>query len=215
MDMNKLALIPLWMIPFIFSLSFHEFSHAWMATWFGDSTAKFMGRLSMNPLAHIDPIGTIAFPILGFLTGFPLIGWAKPVVINERNFKNPYQDAMFVAAAGPLSNLFLALCFTGIAHVINQGHSDVMRVHGFDQPLLMMAIFGVQLNVFLAFFNLIPLPPLDGGRVLRGLFPSMAQSLAVVERYGFIIVIVLLYTGLIRVILEPATRFINVLMSHI
>lgn len=215
MDMNKLALIPLWMIPFIFSLSFHEFSHAWTANLLGDGTAKFMGRVSMNPKAHIDPIGTILFPIIGFITGFPLIGWAKPVIINERNFKHPYQDAMYVAAAGPISNLFLALCFTGAAHLINQGHSDAMRVHGFDEPLLMMAIFGIQLNVFLAFFNLLPMPPLDGGRVLRGLFPFLAPKLAILERYGFMILMIMMYTGLFRILLAPASRLINVLMSHI
>lgn len=215
MDMNKLALIPLWLVPFIFSLSFHECAHAWTAYYFGDSTSKFMGRLSMNPKVHVDPIGTIAFPILGFITGFPLIGWAKPVLINERNFKNPYRDAMFVAAAGPLSNLLLAFCFTVVAYLINQGNSNAMKVTGFDQPLLMMAIFGIQLNVFLAFFNLIPIPPLDGGRVIRGLFPSLAPGLEKLERYGFMIMLVLLYTGLIRILLEPASRVINVLMSHI
>jgi Zn-dependent protease len=215
MDMNKLALIPLWMIPFIFSLSFHEFSHAWVAYLRGDNTAKFMGRLSMNPKVHVDPIGTIAFPIFGFLTGFPLIGWAKPVMINERNFKNVYQDAMYVAAAGPLSNLVLALAFTGVAYVINQGNSVTMRDIGFDQPLLLMAIFGIQINVFLAFFNLIPLPPLDGGRVLRGLIPSLEPQLAMIEQYGFIILLVLLYTGMLRVVLAPAMRVINVLMSWI
>lgn len=215
MDMHKLALVPLWMIPFIFSLSFHEYAHAWMANKLGDNTAKFMGRLSMNPKVHVDPIGTIAFPILGFLTGFPLIGWAKPVIINERNFKNVYKDAMYVAAAGPISNILLALVFTGIGYILNQGSSGIMSVSGFDQPLLMMAIFGIQLNVFLAFFNLIPLPPLDGGRVLRGLFPSLAPQLAMLEQYGFFIVIILLYTGALRILLEPASRVINVLMSLI
>lgn len=215
MDMSKISLIPLWLIPFIFSLSFHEYAHAWMANRLGDNTAKFMGRLSMNPKVHIDPIGTIAFPILGFITGFPLIGWAKPVIINERNFKNVYQDAMWVAAFGPLSNMALALCFTGVAYLLNTGNSDLMKMSGFDQPLLMMAIFGIQLNVFLAFFNLIPLPPLDGGRVIRGLVPSMAGTLEKIERYGFIILLVLLYTGLIRLILLPAFKIINLLMSLI
>jgi len=215
MDLNKLALIPLWMIPFIFSLSFHEYAHAWMANRLGDNTAKFMGRLSMNPKTHIDPIGTIAFPILGFITGFPLIGWAKPVIINERNFKNVYQDTMWVAISGPLSNLLLALCFTVVAHLLNMGNSGVMKVSGFDQPLLMMAIFGIQLNVFLAFFNLLPLPPLDGSRVIRGLFPSSAETLAKIEQYGFFIVLALLYTGIIRILLIPAHMVTNVLMSYI
>jgi Zn-dependent protease len=215
MDMHKLALIPLWMIPFIFSLSFHEAAHAWMAHRLGDNTAKFMGRLSMNPKVHIDPIGTIAFPIIGFLTGFPLIGWAKPVIINERNFKSVYQDAMWVAAAGPISNMLLALVFTGVAYLLNQGNYDVMKVTGFDQPLLMMAIFGIQLNVFLAFFNLLPIPPLDGGRVIRGLVPSMAETLAKIEQYGFFIILILLYTGVFQILLRPAMRVINVLMSLI
>ncbi len=211
MDMQKISLIPLWIIPFIFSLSFHEFAHAWVANHMGDNTAKFMGRLSMNPQVHIDPLGTLFFPIVSFLTGFPLMGWAKPVMINERNFKNVYRDAMFVAAAGPISNLFLALCFTALAHIIHQFQGGVPQ--GWNQPLLMMAIFGIQMNVFLAFFNLLPLPPLDGGRVLRGLVPSMARNLAYIEKYGFIIILVLLYTGILRILLIPAYKLINVLMS--
>lgn len=208
-------MIPLFMIPFIFSLSFHEYAHAWMANKLGDNTAKFMGRLSMNPKTHIDIIGTIVFPLFGFLTGFPMIGWAKPVIINERNFKNVYRDAMFVAAAGPLSNLALALCFTAVAAGLNQGNPTGLIKYDFDKPLLLMCIFGIQLNVFLAFFNLIPLPPLDGGRVLRGLAPKLAPQLAQLEQYGFLIILFLLYAGLLRVILAPASHIVSVLMSYI
>lgn len=214
MDMNKLALIPIWLIPFVFSLCFHEYAHAWAATKLGDSTPKFMGRLTMNPIAHVDPIGTLAFPIIGFLTGFPLLGWAKPVIINPRNFKGKLDDAM-VSAAGPLSNVFLALCFTGLAHVLNRGNSDIMRMSGFDQPMLMMAVFGIQLNVFLAFFNLLPFPPLDGSHIFKGLFPSMAPAIDRISRYGFMILLVLLWTGVFRILLEPASRIINVLMSFV
>jgi Zn-dependent protease len=212
MDMQKLQLIPLWIIPFIFSLSFHEFAHAWTANKFGDNTPKFMGRLSMNPKVHVDILGTLIFPIISFITGFPLIGWAKPVIINERNFKNHYRDAMFVAGAGPFSNILLALAFTGLASLIHQA-GDSMG--SFAEPMLMMAIFGIQMNVFLAFFNLIPLPPLDGSRVLRGLFPHLAPALEKVEQYGMWIMFFLLYAGVLRILLIPATKIINVLMSFV
>ncbi len=214
MDMSRLAQLPLWLVPFIFSLCFHEFCHAWMANRLGDNTSKFMGRLSMNPAVHVDPIGTLAFPIIGFLTGFPMIGWAKPVMTNSRNFKDPIRDEMYVAAAGPFSNLFLAVCFTVVAHFLNQDSSGLSRA-GFDQPLFYMAIYGLTINVFLAFFNLLPIPPLDGGHILKGLIPSLSRQIDQFARYGFIVLLILMYTGAFKILLAPAYAIINVLMSYV
>lgn len=216
---EKLPILLLWMVPFIFSLSFHEFAHGWVAARYGDLTAKMMGRVSMNPIAHMDPIGTVAFPVIGFLTGFPLIGWAKPVPVNERNLKDPANNGMWIAAAGPLSNMFLAVVFTIAAWALHQSGINLYfkldSTTTLPQAILLMMIFGIQLNVLLAFFNLIPMPPLDGGRVLRGLFPGLSPQLEVIERFGFIILLILLYTGLLKILLMPAFFIIRLLMSWI
>lgn len=217
---EKLSILILWMVPFIFSLSFHEFAHAWAAKKFGDNTAEMMGRLSMNPVAHIDPVGTIFFPVVGFLTGFPIIGWAKPVPVNERNLKNPIKQGMWVAAAGPISNMILAVAFTIVLAVYYQSTQatalpSLSASMGQSNPIMMMLVFAIYLNVLLAFFNLLPMPPLDGGHVLRGLFPSLSPQLAMVERYGFLILLVLLYTGLLRILLIPAFLIIQFLLSFV
>jgi len=214
---EKISTLILWMVPFIFSLSFHEFAHAWAAKKFGDRTAEMMGRLSMNPVAHIDPLGTIIFPVVGFLTSIPIIGWAKPVPVNERNLKNPIRQGMWVAAAGPISNMILAVVFTGCLAVFfpSSSVSPLQSVTdiGQNNPIKMMLIFAVYLNVLLAFFNLLPMPPLDGGRVLRGLFPGLSPQLEWIERYGFFILIILLYTGVIRYLLIPAFLIVHYLLS--
>ncbi|MEZ4704220.1 MAG: site-2 protease family protein [Bdellovibrionota bacterium] len=220
---EKMSMLLLWMVPFVFSLSFHEFAHAWSANALGDPTAKFLGRMNLNPLSHADPFGTILFPVLGFFFGFPLIGWAKPVPVNESRLRNPTKDGMFVAAAGPLSNLVLAGVFTALAALIHamtmpngNGYlSTDLKQMGATGALFLMCIFGLKLNVILAFFNLLPMPPLDGGRVLRGLFPQLSPQLAVVERYGFFILLVLLYTGLLSILLQPAFYLMNFLVSLI
>lgn len=217
---EKISVLILWMVPFIFSLSFHEFAHAWVAKMFGDNTAEMMGRVSMNPMAHVDPIGTIAFPIIGFLTGFPIIGWAKPVPVNERNLKNPLKQGMWVAIAGPASNLILALVFTVfLALFFDRSQIQAMSFFGesgsIQNPVLMMLVFGVYLNVLLAFFNLLPMPPLDGGHVLRGLFPKLTPQLALIEKYGLLILLILLYTGILRYLLIPAFVIIQFLLSFV
>ncbi|MCB1198865.1 MAG: site-2 protease family protein [Bdellovibrionota bacterium] len=217
---EKLSTLVLWMVPFIFSLSFHEFAHAWVARYFGDNTAEMMGRVSMNPKAHIDPIGTIAFPVIGFLTGFPIIGWAKPVPVNSRNLKNPIKQNMWIAAAGPASNLLLAIAFTICLAIYTQvSHINTLPTLSMtapqSNPIAMMLLFGVYLNVLLAFFNLLPMPPLDGGHVLRGLIPSLSPQLDLIERYGFIILLLLLYTGILRILLIPAFLIIQLLLSFV
>lgn len=220
MDMGKIVTLILWMVPFIFSLSVHEFAHAWTAKYFGDDTAESMGRVSMNPIAHIDPLGTLLFPIIGFLSNFPVIGWAKPVPVNGRNLKNPVKQGMWIAAAGPISNLILAIIFTialGIYYKFTAPGTfpslNPTPGSGNFNPIMSMLLFGVYLNVLLAFFNMLPMPPLDGGHVLRGLFPALAPQLALIERYGIIVLLLLLYTGALEILLAPAMWLIQALLS--
>lgn len=210
--MEKIAILLLWMVPFVFSLSVHEFAHAWTANRLGDPTARFLGRMTLNPVAHADPIGTILFPLIAFFTGFPLIGWAKPVPVNERNLKNWSRDGILVAAAGPISNLILAMAFTFLAFLLNRFQAPAGLAHRAEimlyEPLLVMATVGIQLNLILAMFNLIPLPPLDGGRVAAGLLPGFRQQFMLLERYGFILLLVLFYTGIIRVVVFYPTQIL-------
>lgn len=197
------------MVPFLFSLSFHEFAHAWFANKYGDPTARLLGRMTLNPTVHIDPVGTLLFPTLSFFTGFAFIGWAKPVPVNEGNLRNPLREGMIVALAGPFSNLLLASVFTAILYMANHfgPHMETMK------PLQLMLLTGIKLNVFLAFFNLLPFPPLDGGRVLYGLFPSLHDQLDWMSRYGFLILIALMYTGVFRILLYPAQILGNLLIQ--
>ncbi|HLG19547.1 MAG TPA: site-2 protease family protein [Bdellovibrionota bacterium] len=215
--MDKLGVLLLYFVPFIFSLSFHEAAHAWMANRKGDPTARLMGRLTLNPAAHIDPIGTVLFPLISFFTGAPLIGWARPVPVNELNLKRWRVDSMWVAAAGPLSNLILALGFTGIVYLLNRVPASGAELNaGFRiaEPLAVMATVGIRFNLILAFFNLLPFPPLDGGRVAAGLFPQLGSQLAVLERYGFIVLYLLFFTRVLDyVVFMPAQILFHLLIS--
>lgn len=186
---------------FLFSLSFHEASHAWAANRLGDPTAKMMGRLTLNPLAHIDWIGTVLFPMMMFLMpGLLLFGWAKPVPVDPRNLKGGRKGNLKVSAAGPISNVFLALVFAGIIHgMIRLGvRSETAAI------ILQILDTGVYLNLMLAFFNLIPIPPLDGSGVLAGILPyNMLPAYERFTRYGFLILIACLYLGVFRILTLP------------
>jgi Zn-dependent protease len=222
--MEKLPILILWMVPFIFSLSFHEYAHAWTAHRFGDQTAKMLGRLSMNPVVHVDPLGTIAFPVFGFLTGFAIIGWAKPVPVNERNLANPKTQAKWVAAAGPLSNLILAIGFTLVAIVLHQttgisptlGLSKTTSMAGIIMTMLVM---GIYVNVLLGFFNLLPIPPLDGSHIIKGFFPALAPAMNRLQQVNPLVLLFFLYIllkmGVLHILLTPAFFVINLLMSLI
>ena len=188
------VLLPLLAI-LILSLSFHEAAHAWTANRLGDPTARQLGRLTLNPVPHVDVIGTLVFPILAMISNFPLIGWAKPVPVNMRNLKAPRRDFGIVALAGPVSNLILA---TGFAIVL-----AVAPVEVGTMPWLFL-LQTVQLNVLLAVFNLLPVPPLDGGNVLAGLLPEgAARLLDALRPFGIIILYALMLSGVFRVIVLP------------
>lgn len=198
--------ISLMLVPILFSLTFHEVSHGMAAHWLGDDTAKWMGRLTMNPLKHLDPVGTIMI-IFTAISGFG-IGWAKPVPVNPANFRNPKRDMAIVAFAGPLSNLFLALIAAFGMNADMSFLPPAIRI-----PLAYMLKFAFLINIGLAVFNLIPIPPLDGGRILFGILPhNMAYQFARIEPYGFIILILLLMTNVIDLFLYP---FMNLLASGI
>jgi Zn-dependent protease len=186
-------------IPILFAITLHEAAHGYVARHFGDMTAYQQGRISLNPLRHIDPVGTILFPLLTLWLGGILFGWAKPVPVNFAALRNPKQDMLWVAIAGPASNLAMALgwaLFYKLAWLFPGSY--------FAEPLLNMAQIGIQINVVLMVLNLLPLPPLDGGRVAISLLPHrQAYQLAKIEPYGLFILIFLVISNLLGLILWP------------
>ena len=195
-----LVQIGLLLAVLIASLSFHEAAHAWAADRLGDPTARLMGRLSLNPLVHIDPIGTVLFPLVAIATGVPLIGWAKPVPVNVRNLASPRRDFALVAAAGPASNLVLAAGGAAVFTVLRGGDLGTVAY---------TVAFFVMMNVLLAVFNLIPVPPLDGGNILLGILPPSLGG--VVERlrpYRILVLYGLMFSGLLSRITYPVQNSI-------
>ena len=190
----------------VLSLSFHEAAHAWTANRLGDPTARHLGRITINPLAHIDWIGTVLFPILAYLSNLPLIGWAKPVPVNVHNLRAPRRDFGIVAAAGPLSNLLLAVAGAAVFALL-------FKV-GDSSPGARLLELGVSLNITLAVFNMIPIPPLDGGNVLGGVLPEQfARALDQLRPYGFLLLYALMFVGVLREFVFPVSDAIfNVLM---
>ena len=195
-------------IILIASLSFHEAAHAWAADRLGDPTARRLGRLTLNPLAHIDWIGTVLFPLVGMLSGLPLIGWAKPVPVNFSNLRHPKKDMLWVAFAGPGANLLMA-CFWALIIKL----AMILPITELTKPMLLMGIAGIEINLILMVLNLLPLPPLDGGRVVESLLPhSLAYQFSRVEPYGMMILLVLLFSGVLGAIVLPMINFIKLIM---
>ena len=185
----------------LISLTIHEAAHAWTAERLGDSTARLLGRVSLNPLVHIDPIGTILLPLLAAYSGLPIIGWAKPVPVNVNRLRRGRQDFMLVAAAGPISNLLQAVAAAVVLRFLLAGPG------GGGLPAQVCVAF-IVINLLLAFFNLIPIPPLDGGNVLAGLLPHSADPLiAFLRQWGFVVLYALMLTGVLNAIIEPPTAF--------
>jgi Zn-dependent protease len=185
----------------LISLTIHEAAHAWTAERLGDSTARLLGRVSLNPIVHIDSIGMILLPLLAAYSGLPIIGWAKPVPVNVSRLRRGRQDFMLVAAAGPISNLLQAVVGAIGFRLLSAGPTG-------GGLAAQVCVAYVVINLLLAFFNLIPVPPLDGGNVLAGLLPASAEPMFhILRQYGFIVLYALMLTGVLNAIIEPPTAF--------
>jgi Zn-dependent protease len=206
MDLS-LATIVLWAVPVVFAITLHEAAHGYVARQFGDQTAYMLGRVTLNPLKHIDPIGTIAVPgfliAMSVLTKAPLFifGWAKPVPVQFANLRNPKRDMFWVASAGPMANLVMAIGWGFLRRFASPDGTTG------DAGMAEMADFGVQVNLMLMALNLLPILPLDGGRVAVSLLPHrIATAYARLEPYGFVLVIILLVTGILGDLMQPLLR---------
>jgi Zn-dependent protease len=196
-----IQMIALYAIPMVFAITLHEAAHGYVARYFGDYTAYQAGRVSLNPLNHIDPVGTVLIPVVLLVTtaGQFVFGWAKPVPVNFGNLRDPKRDMLWVAAAGPGANLFMALCWAVALKL-----TFVLAGNDFTYPLQQMARGGVAINLGLMVLNLVPIPPLDGGRIAVSLLPHrMAHRFAMIEPYGLIIIVVLLATKVLGAVIWP------------
>ena len=186
-------------LPIVFAITLHEAAHGYVARYFGDMTAYQQGRISLNPLRHIDMVGTILLPLLTLWLGGILFGWAKPVPVNFGALRHPKKDMLWVALAGPASNLFMAFCWALLAKLALK-----MQDNYFAEPMLEMARIGIKINIVLIALNLLPLPPLDGGRIAVSLLPHrQAYKLSMLEPYGMFILIFMAFTPLLGWILMP------------
>jgi Zn-dependent protease len=217
---DTVAVFGLYMVVFLFSLSVHEAAHAWMAERFGDTTARYMGRVTLNPLVHLDLFGTIIFPAIGYFTGAPMFGWAKPVQWNPRSVRDWRKADIWISAAGPISNLIVMVGFILVFKIL-LGFWSAPSVIGHLTPrisspleaLILMSRIGIQLNLVLAVFNLIPIPPLDGSHILTHFLPPrFAAMYEGLRPYGFILLLGLLYLGLFNLILVPLWGIISFLI---
>jgi len=201
MDGDIIYKIATWILPILLAITLHEYAHGWAANKLGDNTAKMLGRLTINPIKHIDPVGTLLIPGLLLLVSAPfLFGYAKPVPVNARNLKNPRKDMALVAIAGPLANLIMAFAW-GLIIVLGM---NLISDPSIAKGIVQMSYNGILINVVLMVLNLLPLPPLDGGRVLAGIVPrNTANMLDKIEPYGFFILIGLLLIGALDYILAP------------
>lgn len=209
MPMDELTLvgrIAVWALPVIFAITVHEVAHGWVASKLGDHTAKSLGRLTLNPISHVDIIGTIIVPAALLVMGGFMFGWAKPVPVNWNNLKNPKRDMVYVALAGPFSNLCMALIW---ALVMKVGYELGDSYEAVSMPLIYMGYAGIFINIVLMVLNLLPILPLDGGRVLAGLLPNKASvEFGKLEPLGLPILIAIIAMGWLSNILGPPVYFL-------
>jgi Zn-dependent protease len=210
-DFTQILLV---MIVLISSLSVHEAAHAFAADRLGDPTARHLGRLSLNPAVHVDPIGTLLFPLIAFMTGVPLIGWAKPVPVDQRHLRHPKRDFALIAAAGPASNLIMATIAAIVLAVVPGPAPGEIAYRATIRPLFQLLDLFVYINVLLAVFNMIPVPPLDGGNVLLGVLPpGPARIVEQLRPWGFLILYALMLTGVLSILLGPVANYLLYLLG--
>jgi len=212
--MNELTLIQIItiaIIPVLLAIILHEIAHGWIAKQLGDDTASRLGRLTLNPIKHIDIVGTIVVPIMLIVTVGMAIGWAKPVPVNWANLRNPKRDMALVAIAGPAANLIMAIFWGFLLKVVS-----LFQYSPTIEFLLYMGQVGILINVLLMVFNLLPIPPLDGGRIAVGLLPTIwARRLSVVEPFGFFIIVGLMLSGVLWFLLRPLQQVVYQFISII
>ena len=217
-ELTTVQTVAIWALPVLFAITVHEVAHGWVARRLGDPTAYMMGRLTLNPIKHIDPVGTVAVPlmliVLGSMTGNPFVfGWAKPVPVTWENLRHPKRDMALVAAAGPGANLAMALLW---ALLMKLGILLGEEVAWVALPLLYMGFAGITINLVLMVLNLLPLPPLDGGRVVAGLLPGrLAYQFSRIEPYGLVILLGLLFMGWLGYLLWPPVSLLQGLIFSV
>jgi Zn-dependent protease len=209
------------MVVLLFAISAHEAAHAWMSYKFGDDTARLLGRITLNPVAHTHPIGTLLIPVVGFILGnvggpagnIPLIGWGKPTPVNPLRWRNKDLANVMVSLAGIMANLLIATCaFVAIKLHLHTGWIASIP-ESIQEPVFLLLRFGLTMNISLAVFNLLPFPPLDGSKVLETFLPASAgNTLALLEQHGFIILMILIYVGFFSAILRPIMGFVYYLL---
>ena len=212
-ELSTIQLITIAIIPLLFAIVVHEVAHGWVARQLGDDTAYLMGRLTLNPLKHIDPVGTILVPLVLILTVGFAFGWAKPVPVNFNNLRNRRRDTALVAAAGPFANLLMAIAWALIAKLASLLPDSIAML---TSPLILMSMFGMIINAILMVFNLIPIPPTDGGRIATSLLPPrLGYQLSRVEPYGLFIIVALLLSGVIWKLLDIVIQTVMQLIQFI
>ena len=204
-ELNLAQRIAIWVLPVLFATTIHEVAHGWVARALGDPTAMMLGRLTVNPLKHIDPIGTVLLPGLLLYAGGFVFGWARPVPVTRENLRDPHRDMALVAAAGPTANLVMALFWTLVVRLGTLTHEALPWL---GVPLVYMGVAGIFINLILLLLNLVPILPLDGGRILAALLPRrVAARLARMEPYGLVILLALLALGVLGQVLSPVLFF--------
>jgi Zn-dependent protease len=211
----------IYMIVLLFAISAHEAAHAWMSNRFGDDTARLLGRITLNPVAHIDPIGTLLIPIVGFFLGnvggragqIPLIGWGKPTPVNPLRWRQKDLANVMVSAAGIMANLFIAICAFTIIKVLWMTGWILSIPESMREPVQLILFQFLMMNVSLAIFNLLPFPPLDGSKILETFLPASARPmLEMLEQFGFVILMVLMYRGVFSAIMRPVWAIVLYLL---
>ena len=209
--MNNILTIGIQLLVILLALSVHESAHAWMAERFGDPTGRMQGRITLNPIAHIDPVGTVIFPIILAMIGAPVFGWAKPVMVNPYNLRNPKKDNMYIAAAGPVSNILMAAGAIVIFLILKKAGiiGSIYVTSKGAEAITILLLNLILINIFLAIFNLLPVPPLDGSRILEGVLEGEAlHTFKKIEPYGFLILMAVIYLGVFEIVARPVINFV-------